>query len=80
MANDGLDDSVVLGLRCGERGEEGGGHEGTVELEREERGVKVVLGGPDVMQEAGDGVGAGGDSPLRELGVEYGAAWMVVSD
>ena len=80
MTDNGLDDSVVLGLRRGEGGEEGGGHESAVELEGEECGVEVVLRGADVVEEAGDGVGAGRDGPVRELGVKYGAAWMAVSE
>ena len=75
VADDGLDDGVVLRLRGGERGEERGGHEGAVELEREERGAEVGRRGADVVEQARQGVGAGGDGPVRELGAEDDAAW-----
>lgn len=74
MSDDSLDDGFDLGYRSGQGGEEVVGEKGAGEFEGEERRLLVLGDCADVVEEAGEGVGGGGDGPGGELGCEDCAA------
>ena len=67
MADHGFGDGFGLGRGRAQGSEEGVGEHAAVEFEGEEGGIQVGGCGADVVEEAGEEVGFGGEGPVWKL-------------